>query len=329
MLIRAIFALIVTNGVLQVNAFALASDALCERIARLEDKEMLGSLKIALSHDEAKRLDLNHDGVSELVTLTGMHNDVSINGSTNQMAPNLCSVTARNDGVINIDGAYYGVIRSSGMLYMVWRFEKTPGENFRGVPMCRYDRKWEETGCGVEQYPEKFYTRTSLSRPAHSPNRKTAYSKYPFLDEVYARNYSVAPYSDKIEVDFDNDGKKETVGTVLVRYPSPDAHVYEMPVTFNDNGEIEPTFQNARIIQFLGEEKRVNGYSDDLARIAFLESENGRVFIEDRYLPSKLLDDDRAPQRPFRHIYKLTGASPRVMCKSEFSWTTVYKHVER
>jgi hypothetical protein len=324
-MVKKLFALAITNCSLLSGAFALDDSAICERIARLEDNGELSNRNIHLSHDEIQHIDLNGDGMLEAVKLTGMHGDVSVNVSFDGIAPNMCSVLSRNDGVIDIDGEYFGVIRAMDILHVIWKFEKKPDGAFQGKPVCFFDRAWEETGCGL-LYTEEYASRVDLSRPRRTPDWKTAYVKPPFLDELYSGYDGVAPYSDKIDIDFDNDGVIEKVGTIIARYPSPDPSAYEMSVTFDESGKIEPTFQNARLVQFFGEEKHAPGFSDGKARISFLESKYFGVFIEDRYTPTPF--SDHGPEHPFRQIYKLSGASPRVMCKSEFAWKTVYQKAD-
>lgn len=325
---RPVGLLIVLCAAFISTAFADEGD-LCKSIAALEDENALQSVKVSLSHDEPALLDLDGDGEQEAVQAYGEFSDIIVDGS-HKAGPDYRSVLARPDGLIELDGEYYGVMRTLDILTFIWRYTQQEDGSFRSKAVCHFDRQWTETGCGL-RYAEEYYDRIAFTRPERVPYRETDYYKPAFLDEVYSLYRGVAHYGEPLTIDFDNDTKDEKVGTIIVRYSSPDEGSYEMPVNLSagDENAIEPTFQNARLIQFLGKEKVAPGYSDSNARVSFLrpKSDYRDVLIEDRHVP-EIFSYYAAPAKPYRQIYRLRGAWPEVMCKAEYSWRTLYRNAD-
>ncbi|MEM8772630.1 MAG: hypothetical protein AAGD92_13370 [Pseudomonadota bacterium] len=298
------------------------AEQICERIAHLEDKGELSDYKIGLSHEVPINVDLDRDGSLETLQLHGPFAEVSVN-EDRSVAPEYKSVYARQGGVVEIDGEHFGVIRSTDILAMIWSFKKSDQNAFEGEPVCFFDREWTETGCGLN-YSEDKFERVKFKRPDRFPNLKTDSYRPPFLDDVFEYHKGVADYGDGLKADFDNDGREESIGTILISFPSPDPRVLEMPVALAADGKVAPTFQNARLVQFLSREKRKLRQGTDDAGLLLPKEKAAHVgvLIEDRFEPEMLIYG--GPHKPYRQIYQLQGSWPSVLCKSNFEWRTVY-----
>lgn len=311
-----------------VNASQAAS--ICEQVARIEDEGGLDEYKIEITRDNPASIDLDNDGTRERVGYFNDSRHLSVEGSQERIAPEYRSVFRGRDWIAEIDDRYYGFVRNSGILTMLWRAVRKPNGDLVGEPVCFFDREWEEKGCGAEYSSKDRYKKMQLSRPEKKPRislrgKSNDYYKPRFLDEVFDYYYGIAGFVEPTEIDFDNDGEAERVGTVFIHLPSPDGRIIEIPATYPEdaNAEIEPTFQNARLIQFFTEVKRKPGANVGNARIAFLESlsGSGRILIDDYHMPDPFRG---SPHVPFHQIYELHGSFPRLRCQSEFSWRTIY-----
>lgn len=304
------------------------ASGLCGKVAEIEDAGEFDNLRnIGPEGSNQKvgtdvEIDLDGDGVTESVALLNAQHDMNINGrNALAYAPEYRSTYARPDGIINYGDVYYGVLRNQGILTMLWRFERSEtGQKLKGTPVCFFDRQWTETR-KCSWYGEDHYSRLT---PVHPKNfglgKPSEYEKPPFLDEVFDYYEGVIKYGAPVEIDYDNDGKVETVDTVVIELPSPASKFQEIPVTANDadGKNIEPTFQNQRIMQYLSREG-----SGDFGHMSFLipRSGYGDVLVDETIVPSPF---NGAPRKPFRKVYRIRGNWPETLCEGEFAWKTVF-----
>lgn len=301
--------------------------AVCRHIADLEDANALGSQRIlAKPFTDVTRtgvqLDLDGDGTNENLKYAADKSNILIDGTRlKDIAPEYRSVSASHDGLIQIDGEYFGIIRNADFLTMVWRFAKDPETNsLKGVPVCFFDREWTETQrCSA--YATEYYTRIEPNRPEHF-NVTAKFEKLSILDAVFGRKYyGIIPYAAPIEIDYDNDKATELVGTIVLKLKSPRYSKFiETPVVLTpaEPSEIADTFQNQRIVQYFARE----GSSG--SRISFLipKQKYGNVLIDEQFIPKSL--GVGAPQKPFRKVYRIHDNWPETLCEADFEWKTVF-----
>ena len=312
---------------------ANADDAqVCAKVAELEDAGRLYTISAPVE-GEVEHLDFDGDGDSEKFTYVPSWQTLyAIDGiSLGRIAPDWRSVSVTSYEIILLDGAYYGVTRDKEILTLLWRFVlDAENESIKSKFLCRFDREWreKETSACKGRYKKDNFDRVKFNNRRRHIKRDD-YIKPPFLDKVYSFYHGLVRNTEPIRIDLDNDGKEELVGGILIGYPSPNDRTYEMPVIVDasNDHQIEPSFQNARLIQFLGTEKDTKWYSDELAQVSFLKPrrDNGEIYIEDSYNYTPFVS---GPEYPFRQVYRLRGVFPEKMCEAEWDWTTVFSMKE-
>ncbi|MFZ5615974.1 MAG: hypothetical protein ACOZAA_01445 [Pseudomonadota bacterium] len=300
----------------------------CAEIAALEDSGGLARRQVVPGKSWAANapgqieIDLDGDGVKERFEATSR--GYEIEGRLLQdIAPEYKSVTANHEGIIEIDGAYFGVTRDIDLLSMVWRLNRDAKDgSLQGAPECFFDRDWKEVS-GCEKFNNADFNRIELERP-----KKIAilngWEKPDFLSDVFDPYYGIKPLSETVAIDIDNDGEPESVKSVLIHTFAPRYGRYnETPVIMtDDNAALAPTFQNARLIQHI-ERETLGGIDFDHGVISFLISKRrGEVFIDNRSHHVPL--SGGSPRKVFRQVYRLNGAWIETICRADFSWSTVF-----
>ncbi|MCI4644163.1 MAG: hypothetical protein MRY64_05220 [Hyphomonadaceae bacterium] len=299
---------------------------LCARIAALEDEGRLSEYYIAPARDRIEGIhliDLDGDGTEEEVEVATNGDVYEVEGERLASYPDIRARHFTRE-ILEVDGEFFGITRMKDMLYRVWRFERDPasGELNGFNHICGFDRQWTDTGnCSRGDN----MTRLEPTR-SNSAERWEDYVRPPFLDEVFSFYLGVRPVGAPLNLDIDNDGEDETVGTVIVHLPSLGEAYVEVPAIMSDNENelIESSFQNARLIQFMTRYALPRAHRYAMPKITFLLPPSGRgeILIESQHVAEP--DGQYSPTIPFRRIFRLRGNWPEQVCESEFEWTTLY-----